>query len=42
MQFLIEGQIEVTEGERPSGVVGGMKKRVGNRKTKVDEQVRDN
>lgn len=38
----MEGQIEVTVGERPSSVVGGKKKRVGNRKTKVDEQVHDN
>lgn len=42
MQFLIEGQFEVTEGERLSGVVSGKKERVGNRKMKVDEQVHDN
>lgn len=42
MQFLIWGQFEVTEGERLSGVVGGKKKRKGNRETKVDEQVHDN
>lgn len=39
MQFLIEGQFEVTDGEKLSG---GKKKRVGNRKIKVDEQVHDN